>query len=327
MKKRILLLLGISFISIISFAQILNWQWAKGVGGTDWDGIFATTIDTQGNIYVVGIFNSPTITFGSTTLTNNGEEDIFIAKYNSNGNVLWAKSAGGIYEDRALSVIVDASGNIVVTGSFNSPTITFGTTTLTNNGNYNIFIAKYNNNGDVLWAKSAGSNDEDFVSSIVAVDATGNIIIAGSFSSPTITFGSTTLINNGGSDTFLTKYNTNGNVIWAKSAGGISTDFSKSMAVDATGNIIVSGSFKSPTITFGSTTLTSEGDWVSFLTKYNTSGDVLWAKSDSIYDGMNSISVSVDKLKNIYLINDVYCYYSAAIKFCVAKQDSALKTF
>ena len=196
MKKRILLLLGISFISIISFAQILNWQWAKGVGGTDWDGIFATTIDTQGNIYVVGIFNSPTITFGSTTLTNNGEEDIFIAKYNSNGNVLWAKSAGGIYEDRALSVIVDASGNIVVTGSFNSPTITFGTTTLTNNGNYNIFIAKYNNNGDVLWAKSAGSNDEDFVSSIVAVDATGNIIIAGSFSSPTITFGSTTLINN-----------------------------------------------------------------------------------------------------------------------------------
>src|ERR1043166_8324856 len=81
---------------------------------------------------------------------------------------LWAKSAGGNYDDYGYSIIADASGNIIVTGSFRSPFIIFGTDTLTNAGSLNIFIVKYDGSGNVLWAKSAGGTLDDWGNSVTA---------------------------------------------------------------------------------------------------------------------------------------------------------------
>ena len=85
--------------------------------------------------------------FGRDTLTNAGQgRNMFIVKNNTSGNIIWAKSAGGIDIDHGSGITTDASGNIYVTGSFSSPTITFGTTTLTDhfnaNGNYGCFCCK-----------------------------------------------------------------------------------------------------------------------------------------------------------------------------------------
>jgi hypothetical protein len=152
---------------------------------------------------VTGVFHSPTITFGSYTLTNAGQDDIYLAKYKADGNVLWAKSVGETGYDWANSVVVDISGNPYITGGFNSSTITFGSYTLTNTGNTDMFLAKYNTTGNVLWANNAEGTGLEIAYSD-AVDNSGNIYVTGVFY-PTIAFGSYTLTNTGNTDIFLAK--------------------------------------------------------------------------------------------------------------------------
>ena len=277
-----------------------NVLWAKKAGGTGDDYATSVAMDTSGNAYVVGWYASPTITFGSTTLTNVGYHDLFLSKYDANGNILWAKSAGGTSADRAYSVSVDALGNSYVAGFFGSPTITFGSTILTNAGIYDIFLAKYDANGNILWAKSAGGTGTDRAYS-VSVDALGNSYVAGFFNSPTLTFGSTSLINMGSYDIFLTKYDANGNILWAKKAGGTSDDETFSVAVDTSGNSYVAGWFASLTITFGSNTLTNVGSSDLFLAKYDTNGNVIWAKSAGGTNYDYTYSVTVDASGNSYV--------------------------
>ncbi|MFA5782131.1 MAG: SBBP repeat-containing protein, partial [Bacteroidales bacterium] len=277
-----------------------NVLWAKSAGGIFNDEACSVAVDASGNIYVAGLFSSPTLTFDSTTLTNVGNNDILLVKYDTSGNVLWAKSAGGSSSDFANSVAVDTSGNTYVAGLFFSSTLSFGSTTLTNAGGIDIFLAKYDANGNVLWAKSAGGVDYDDAYS-VAADASGNIYVAGVFSSPTLSFGSTTLTNAGGYDIFLTKYDAGGNVLWAKSAGGTGNDLAYSVAVDTSGNIYVAGYFRSPTIAFGITTLTNAGSRDIFLAKYDAAGNVFWAKSAGGTDYDEANSVAVNASGNIYV--------------------------
>ncbi len=310
MKKYYLLLIAIFVINIAN-AQTPNWLWAKSAGGTGNDGANLVAVDASGNAFVVGIFSSTTITFGSTILTNAGGYDIFLAKYDASGNVLWAKNAGGINDDEANSVAVDTLGNIYITGFFSSPTITFGSTTLTNVGDTNsssgqdIFLAKYDAEGNLLWAKSAGGISYDRAIS-VAVDASGNAYLTGGYNSPTISFGSDTLINVSSSeDIFLAKYDVAGNVLWAKSAGGTNVDRAISVGVDALGNSSITGFFLSPTLTFGSTTLMNAGGTSStpgqdiFLAKYDAAGNVLWAKSAGGTSDDIVSSIAVDALGSI----------------------------
>jgi hypothetical protein len=282
--------------------QAQNCLWAKSAGGTNYDYGNSVSTDNNSNVFMTGSFQSSTITFGVNTLTNTGGSDFFITKYDATGNVLWAKSIGGIGNDISNDVSTDATGNVYITGYFTSPTITFGSTTLTNvdnSVNYNdIFIAKFDSSGNVLWAKSAGGNDNDYGYSI-STDASSNVYITGLFGSTAITFGSTTITNTnntGTSDIFITKYDVSGNVLWARSAGGADSDYGSSVSTDASGNVYMSGNFNSLTITFGSTTLTNADNTGNsqdiFIVKYDAAGNLLWAKSAGgiIFELCNSVS-------------------------------------
>ncbi len=300
--------IGYSDIFIAKYDANGNLVWAKSVGGTNNDYGSSIATDAIGNTYLTGAFQSPVITFGAMTLTNNGAYNIFIVKYDTNGNVVWAKSAGGTYDNSGKSIVTDAAGNTTITGYFSSPTITFGATTLTNGvifGDPDIFIAKYDTNGNVLWAKSASGNNDFAEGYSISNDASGNTIITGFFSSTIITFGTTTLTNNAGingsSDTFIAKYDTNGNMLWAKSAGGNSGDKGYSIATDAAGNSYLTGDFMSPTITFGTTTLTNNGGYDIFVAKYDTDGNVIWAKSAGGTGSDNGHSIATDAAGNTYI--------------------------
>lgn len=284
-------------------AQSPSWQWAKSAGGNSSDNGTSITADDLGNTYIAGGFDSPVLNFGTTTLTSVGGTDIFIAKHDASGNVLWAKSAGGTTGyDYANSVAVDAFGNTYITGIFQSTTLSFGTTTLTNVGSIDIFLAKYDASGNLLWAKNAGGTSSDDARS-VAADASGNIYMTGSFQSPTLSFGTTTLTNvsSGSNDIFLAKYDPFGNVLWAKSAGGTSSDVAHSVAVDASGNTYMTGFFISPTLSFSSTTLTNAGWTDIFLAKYDASGNVLWAKSAGGTGTDEAYSITIDASGNNYI--------------------------
>ena len=221
MNLKLFLTLLLALLGSGMYAQAPDWAWAKSAGGNNTNVEQRIATDANGNVLVTGVFNSPTITFGTVTLTTGS---FFIVKYDASGNVLWAKSAGEQSQCYSRSIATDANGNVLVIGHFTSPTITFGTTTLINTNAFSdIFIVKYDANGNVLWAKSASGKTQDTGIGITT-DANGNILVTGGFTSSTITFGITTLSNAdtslGGADIFIVKYDTNGNVLWAKSAGG-----------------------------------------------------------------------------------------------------------
>ena len=101
--KKVYLLILFAFYATIGFAQIPSWLWAKPGAGSDYDWGSSVTADASGNVIATGYFSSATISFGSVTLTNSGfpvsSSDIFVVKYSPSGNVLWAKSIGGINND------------------------------------------------------------------------------------------------------------------------------------------------------------------------------------------------------------------------------------
>ncbi len=310
MKTKITFLAAMLLFTFQIYAQSPNWAWAHSAGGNQYDYANSVTSDAAGNVYVAGYFRSNSITFGTITLTNGslGANKIFIVKYDALGNAIWAKSPQGQgVEAIAYSITFDHSGNIYVAGYFSS-TITFGSTVLNSIGSHDLFLAKYDPSGNVLWAKSAGGRGTNYVIAYcVTTDPTGNVYLAGSFSSDTLTFGSTNLINAGGhlEDIFIAKYDASGNVVWAKSAGGVYPDRATTIKSDAAGNIFLSGYYGSPAITFGSTTLTNGNGGVDvFLVKYDGQGNVAWAKSAVVPSSNTSCianSVTTDAGGNIYL--------------------------
>ncbi len=283
--------------------------WAKSAGGNGNDDGQSVSTDTSGNVFVTGAFNSPTLTFGTTTLTNAGinSGDIFLVKFSTSGNVLWAKSVGGAANDLGYSTSPDISGNVLITGAFNSPSITFGTTTLNNSDNTgsttDIFLVKYSSSGNVLWAKSAGGVANDYGYG-VSSDISGNVLITGSFNSPTITFGTTTIANAGSNsgDVFLVKYNPSGNVLWAKSAGGTGDDGGRSVSTDSLGRVFVTGYFNSPTIIFGTNTLSNAGASDIFIVVFvSFDGSVDWAQRVGGTGNDEGNCVSNDENGNCYI--------------------------
>lgn len=301
--KSIGMALCITFLMFHSFSQNPNWLWAKSAGGIDGDAGRSICSDLIGNVFVTGVYNAPTISFGSITLTNaGGGADIFIVKYDSLGNTLWAKSVGGTGSDGSYSITTDASGNVLVTGFFMSPTITFGSTTLTNTGSSDVFIVKYDPSGNLLWVNSVAGISQDNGSSI-ATDANKNVIVTGYFKSPSISFGTDTLNNSAMPyfDIFVVKYDSLGNFLWANSAQGNSSDFSYSTSVDGNSNIFLTGRYTSPTITFDTVTLNNAGSENIFVVKYDSLGNVIWAKTEgsTAFDG--AYGISTDDIGNVLI--------------------------
>ena len=290
-------------VFIVKYSSTGNVLWAKSAGGNSWDEGYGICVDVSGNAIITGRFQSGSIVFDSFTLGNVGANDIFITKYDSLGNVTWAKRAGGSSFERGYAVNTDASENILLTGIFYSPQIVFGNDTLVNSGNnVDVFIAKYDSSGNPLWARSA----KDAASYSVCTDAQGNAVMTGWFNGTTITFGNDTLTNaSNASDIFIVKYDAYGNVLWAKSAGGTNEDKCNGISADASGNTYITGFFKSSAIVFGNDTLTNINYTGNvddiFVAKYDSSGSVVWAKSIGGTGGDEGWSIDADVNGNTWV--------------------------
>lgn len=291
-------------IFIAKYDDAGNVIWAKQFGGTLSDYATSITLDASENIYVTGYFESSTIDFGATTLTNNGSTDLFLVKLNSAGTVQWAKSAGSTSNDEANAVCTDASGNIFITGTFSSTILQLGSTALTKAGASDMFTAKYDASGNVLWAKGAGGPNYDMANSIAA-DNSGNVVVAGAFYSATMAFGSLSLNCGGYSDGFVVKYTASGTEVWVTGMGGSSYDGVSALSVDDENNIFVTGSFNSAFLNFGtpgfSLTNTTTPYYDLFIAKYGTGGNVIWTKREGGSDSDYSNSIKTDSKGHFYL--------------------------
>ncbi len=164
MKKHIIFLISI-FYFFSSYAQ--EWDWVQGIKGSNSDvEIFKSITDSEGNIYTFGHFTSEVtdIMDASNIITSAGNNDLFLAKYDTLGNPIWMRFMQSADKDSESGISIDNNNNIYLLGTFKNDDCTFpspsNTVTLVNQGSYDIFIAKYNPDGDLVWAKNAawGSN-------------------------------------------------------------------------------------------------------------------------------------------------------------------------
>lgn len=206
--------------SMLCSAQDIEPKWLKYFGGQGSDEIYSSAIDNAGNLYITGYFQDE-ITFDNCTLKSLGSSDIFLAKFDSDGGLLWAKQAGGTYSENliiaefAKKIKIDNQGNIIIAGCFMWQAF-FDSTSLRGRGYMDIFVAKYNASGKVIWVKGYGGNEHDF---FYDMDILGNqIFITGivtglelqkSYSQPTFSEPSS-------SSTFIAGLDSNGEMLWWK---------------------------------------------------------------------------------------------------------------
>ncbi len=257
--------------------------WARHAGGADDELPTSIAVDSIGNCYITGSFNSASITFGAYPLVNSGgsNSEIFIVKYDPSGTVFWARSATGTIAsaETSKSIAIDKIGNSYITGSFNADTLWFDAIPLKKITNFNMYMAKFAPNGSALWAiRSVGTGDSQ--GNTVTVDAESNCYLGGSFKN-NIVFGDTTLSSAGYRDVFIVKYGADSTVQWARAAGGTADDEASVLATDKLGYCYLSGYFKSASINFASSPLTNQGSGFSdiFITEYSPDGSVVWSKS------------------------------------------------
>ncbi len=313
MKKyliKVLLILVVMFTTPV-FAKAQTFQWAKSVGGSNGDVGYSIVADASGNAYTTGYFQG-VVDFDPGpavfNLISNGSNDIFILKLDAFGNFVWAKSLGGTLQDDGTSITVDALGNVYTTGNFGG-TVDFdpglGTYTLSANGSYDIFILKLDASGNFIWAKNMGGTLSDY-GSVIATDATGNVYTTGGFNG-TADFDPgaavINLISSGSDEIFVSKLNSSGNFVWAKSMGGSSQDIGMSICVDAAGNVYTTGVYNGvadfdPGIS--AFNLTSAGSIDIFVSKLDAAGNFIWAKSMGGSSTDLAKSIAIEPSGNVY---------------------------
>jgi hypothetical protein len=183
-----------------SGAHVRSWRW----GNTSWDKGHGVALDGSGSAVVTGMFTG-NVDFGAGAHANTGGGDIFLVKYSASGVCQWSKAWGSsmAINEMANGVDFDGSGNVLLTGSIEEP-INFGGGTLSGNGYYNTFIAKFTGAGGHLWSKryATGSHSHGWE---IAADASGNVLTAGDFAVSTNLGGATLTTSAGAIDTFLLK--------------------------------------------------------------------------------------------------------------------------
>jgi hypothetical protein len=293
-----------------------NFLWVRQAGGIAHDTVVELSMDSAANCYLAGYFRA-TATFGSSNITVNGSTtyaDAYFAKYDKDGNFQWVRGFGGSGHDVTYRTVVDDSGNNFVTGYFNS-TVNFGGTNLTSNGNNDIFLAKYNSGGTLLWARQAGGTAAD-VGTSLAVDANGNVYVCGYFRN-SANFGSINLTSRGNTDVFIAKYDGSGNLHWIRQGGGGGQDYAWSLVLDGDANCYVAGDAEG-TATFDAIAITNNAASL-FVAKYDSSGIVQWVKVAAGTNAATCRSIARDNSGTLFLTG----WFSGDLKFDEMKISSA----
>ncbi len=232
---------------------------------------YDVAVDGNGNIYTTGNFypNAYVATdFGSGGLTSQGGSDIFLAKYDANGTLLWVRSAGSSGDDLGKAIAFDASNNVYLTGYFSGAISAWG---INSAGGKDIFIASYSPSGTFLSASRAGGATDDEAKDINITNGFG---VIGGYFTGTAGFGNNTYTTNGGKDMFLATFNTNGVIQKTLTAGGLGDDVANGIFSFGGSGVFLTGSFSDiltfPKLPSGTMSVSSAGGKDMFLAKLET---------------------------------------------------------
>lgn len=207
---------------------------------------------------------------------------------NSDATTLEGQSIGGSGSDAGNSIAIDTDGNIIISGYF-SGTTSIGDSIFTASGSRDIFIIKYDNDYNFLWAKQLGNSNNERGSKVIT-DSNDNVYLAGRFEG-TLDVEGTSFTASGNYDIFIAKYDKNGSKQWAVQAGVDDYMTVEMLKVDAADNLYITGDFGG-NVSLGSTNLSSSnGD--GYLAKCDANGTWQWAVQTSSADYAYPYTISI----------------------------------
>lgn len=282
-------------IFIVKYDASGNLLWAKRAGGTSEILVYDIAVDTAGNCMIIGDFYN-TASFGDKQAISSAALDVFIAKYDAEGNALWATNCGSTSSDHGTGIAVDNPGNVYIAGYFQSDFI-FGGITYSTQGNRDVFVAKMDKDATPLWATVGGGSYNDFFGKIAVDTAGNNVYVTGEFESYTADIDGIILTNINQSvprrDIMLFNFDSQGSAQWGLSTGSSEHDYSNDVTIDDNGDVYITGIYQDA-ITFGTTTLTNND---LYIAKYNSAGTNLWAKG-STFNSALAASNSIITFEN-----------------------------
>ncbi len=292
---------GLCVLAETSNGQNALYQWATQGGGIGSDRNGGILVDSSSNIFVVGNFQYPdqarVITFGALTYTGDAL-DVFLAKLDLAGNVLWVQQGDGANNSDGDDVASDGQGNLAITGNYHNG-IRFGSYAFGHVGGPNGFVAKYDSGGGLAWAADL---DAGSLGTSVAMDTDGSVYVGGRFGASNITVGPITLNRNGasGGNGFILKFSPGGVPLWGYAIGN--TDGSvDDVSISGDGGCYIVGNF-SGTATLGSQTLALGASAALFMAKLGADGNWQWAKRPWLNSARGgSARINVDSVGNILL--------------------------
>lgn len=238
-------------IFFAKYDNLGNHVYSKNIGGSSTDQPISFAIDRHGNVYITGYFQG-TSDFdpgvSTANLSSVGSTDIFFAKYDLNGNYVFAKQIGGSQNDQGNAIGLDNKKNIYLAGAFNGfvdfdPSIS---SYLLAGSNRDIFYAKYDSTGNFIYANKIGASGDDGATSL-NIDGAGNILLTGYFQGTNVDFNpgisTNTLSSAGDYDLFYAKFNSSGGYLFAYPIGNTSTDSATCISLNNKGDICYSGTF------------------------------------------------------------------------------------
>jgi hypothetical protein len=268
-------------------AQSNNFSWTRTQTGTGSELVKDVVLSQDHYVYALGAFNSASLPIGGTTLTNGGGFDIFVAKYDTVGTLIWAKRYGSATNDTATAITADSLGNVYVTGICGA-SANFGAASLATGG---IFILKINATGNEAWAIHAASNVEPLG---IASDPAGNTVICGNFIG-TAQLGAVTISSTAGKyNGFVAQFSNTGTFNWYKRFYSSTNDFCEAITVASDGHIGIGGQTFSSTKLYvgnGSTKDSLQCTYYStgpnarvgagaFICKLQSNGSFVWGKEN-----------------------------------------------
>ena len=235
------------------------------------------TIDRQGNLYFSGKTNR---NLGGVNAGSDGSSDVWVAKYNTQGEQLWIRQFGGNGWDSANGIEVDEQGNIYLIGSGDLGGVNSGS-----------WIAKYNTQGEQLWIQPSFGSWSDPANDI-EIDGQGNIYLTGT------TWDNLDGVNAGDYDSWVAKYNTQGEKLWIQQFGSGSNEYTSGIELDTLGNIYLTG------YTEGDLGGVNSGNDDAWVAKYNTQGEQLWIQQFGTQSSDLAYGIEIDGQGNIYLAGE-----------------------
>ena len=293
--------IGSNTIFVASFDSSGKHRWSKLFGDDKAQAALAVAVDDSGNVYVTGSAKG-TVFFDVEPLTSKGQNDIFLASFDSNGNHRWSKLFGDDDIQTGNAVAADGSGNVYLTGDVRG-TVSFGGSPLSGSDTgSDVFIASFDTDGEHRWSHRFGDGESQTAASL-AVDPSGKLYVSGQVAG-TVDFGGGPLTSPMAEAIYLASFDASGEHHWSTIFGGSMYESEIGVAVDASGSVYLTGSV-GDNVDFGGGMLTNGGGYDIFLASFDESGKHRWSNLYGGPDGQSGKAVAVDGNNSVFVVGSV----------------------